>query len=92
MKIGIQKVVEVEAKEIRLCCKVRDCFSAGIYGQDGEEIFDYEGYVPDFFPGNHYGDYLELNIDLETGRITNWNKPSEEDIQKFINEGENDSR
>jgi hypothetical protein len=26
------------------------------------EMATYEGYVPDFFPGKHYGDYVELSI------------------------------
>ena len=26
------------------------------------EFISYEGYVPDFFPGDHYGDYVELSI------------------------------
>jgi len=35
-------------------------------------------------PGDHYGDYLILNIDLETGQITNWRKPSAEAIESFV--------
>lgn len=88
MKIGIKKIVEVEAKEIRLCCKVCDMFTASVHDQDGETVFDYEGYVPDFFPGDHYGDYIMLHIDLDTGKITNWKTPSAEDIMKFIDECE----
>ncbi|MCY1454717.1 hypothetical protein D9M71_718000 [compost metagenome] len=50
----------------------------------------YEGYVPDFFPGDHYGDYLILNIDLETGQIKNWKKPTAGDIEKMLAQGEDD--
>lgn len=87
MKIGIKKEVEVEAKELRLYCKVCDMFTAGLYDQDGQEIFDYEGYVPNFMPGEHYGDYLILNIELDTGKITNWRVPSPEEITEFIEGG-----
>jgi hypothetical protein len=31
-------------------------------------------YVPSFFPGVHYGDYLIFNIN-KSGVITNWRKP-----------------
>ncbi|MGF0237226.1 hypothetical protein ACQR3P_30300 [Rhodococcus sp. IEGM1300] len=50
----------------------------------------YEGYVPDFFPGQHYGDYLILSIDLETGQIKNWQKPSADDIEKMLSQGDDD--
>jgi len=86
MKIGIQKIVEVEAKEIRLYCKIVDYFTAHIYDQDGKEIGGQDdGYVPGFMPGDHYGDYIILNIDLETGNILNWNPPSAKQIMEFIN-------
>jgi len=29
---------------------------------DKKEIHRYEGYVPDFFPDKHYGDYIMLTI------------------------------
>ena len=85
MKLGVKKTGEVEAKKIRLHMKVCDQFEAAIYDQDGQQIGeDYEGYVPNFMPGEHYGDYLILNIDLETGKILNWQPPSKKEIEKFI--------
>jgi|TARA_B110001469_G_C9392769_1_gene202558 hypothetical protein len=33
---------------------------------------EYEGYVPDFFPEQHFGDYVTLDIDTQTGVILNW--------------------
>jgi len=70
--------------------KVRDGFAAGLQDAQGAEVGSYEGYVPDFFPGEHYGDYLILNIDLETGQITNWKKPAAADIEKMLSQGEED--
>jgi hypothetical protein len=91
MKIGIQKTVDVVAKELRIHMKVVDGFECAIYDQDGQQIGDdYEGYVPGFMPGEHYGDYLILNIDLDSGKITNWMPPSKEEIEEFINESEDD--
>ncbi|MGY4663202.1 hypothetical protein ACVWZ9_003996 [Pseudomonas chlororaphis] len=46
--------------------------------------------MPDFFPGEHFGDYLMLNIDIETGLIKNWRKPKASDIEKMIVQDEDD--
>lgn len=82
MKIGIQKTVDVEAKTLRICLKVRDEFSATVHDQDGIELGGQsDGYVPDFMP---HGDYVMLDVDLESGRITNWQPPTAEQIQAFI--------
>lgn len=91
MKLAIKKEVSVEAKTISIHCKVTDGFCAQILDQDAEVIYDQEdGYVWDFMPGNHYGDYVILEIDIETGQITNWKKPAAEDIQTLINGDDND--
>ncbi len=63
---------------ISICAKCSDMFSASL--DDGRE---YDGYVPKFFPGEHYGDYVELEIDLKTGKILNWNPPTEKDLEGF---------
>ena len=85
MKIGIKKEVEVEAKELHIYCKVSDRFTASLHDQNGKEIHDQDdGYVPDFMPGEHYGDYVILNIDIDTGQILNWKQPTAEEIPKFI--------
>ena len=74
MEINITKPVKVNAKTLKLHIKVCDRFECDIKDQDGMHIKGYEGYVPDFFPGDHYGDYLILDIDIDTGVITNWPK------------------
>lgn len=84
MKIGIKKTVEVEAKVIQVHCKVRDEGSYILKDQDGAEICCKDGYVPGFFPGNHHGDYLILDIELETGKILNWVPPMPEQLMKFV--------
>lgn len=65
-------------KTISINAKCADLFYASL--DNGKE---YEGYVPDFFPGKHYGDYIEFEIDIETGQIVNWQKPTEEDLEIF---------
>lgn len=84
MKINAVKKVEVEAKELRLHLKVSDRFNATLHDQDGDVLKDYDGYVPTFMPGEHYGGYVILNIDIDTGQITNWKKPTAAQIEEFI--------
>lgn len=84
MQINQKKTIQVDVTEIRLHMKVCDGFNSCFVDAQGEEVGEYEGYVPDFFPGQHYGDYVILNIDLETGQIKNWNKPTAEDVEKLI--------
>jgi len=73
----------MKAKKIAICAKCSDLFAADLFDEDDNHILAYGGYVPDFMPGDHYGDYIELEIDLETGRILNWTTPSEEDLDKM---------
>ena len=63
---------------LSICAKCSDRFSANL--DDGR---GYHGGVPDFFPGDHYGDYVQLDIDTETGEIVNWQKPTKEDLEIF---------
>lgn len=72
------------AKTISISAKCSDCCAASIQDEDGDELFDGHGYVPDFMPGEHFGDYIMLDIDLATGKILNWKAPSEETIQAWI--------
>lgn len=83
--IATKKIVQVQAKTLKIHMKVSDRFSAVLVDQDGAEIYDQEdGYVPSFMPGEHYGDSVILDIDLDTGRITNWEPPTAEEIQEWI--------
>lgn len=54
---------------IHLSAKCSDLFA--MQDENGNQ---YDGYVPDFFPEDHYGDYLILSIDTRTGKILNWPK------------------
>ena len=85
MEIDKFEKVKVNVKTLKIHLKVRDRFTASLESSTGTEIFDQDdGYVPNFMPGDHYGDYVILDIDIDTGQITNWKKPSAEDIQEWI--------
>jgi hypothetical protein len=51
---------------------------------NGKDLY-YDGYVPKWFPNpnvQHYGDYVELSIDVETGKILNWKKPNQNQLKE----------
>lgn len=81
MEISTVVSKTVEAKTVEVHVKVCDSGSYKLRGKIGEIIAEIDqDYVPGFFPGDHYGDYLLLSIDLETGQILNWKKPSPESV------------
>jgi len=91
MEISITETVPVNAKTLKLCLKVCDQFTATLESESGKVLKDQDdGYVPDFMPGEHYGDYVILDIDIDTGQITNWRTPSREQIERFIDGGSED--
>ena len=85
MEIKMTKQVPVNVRMLHIHLKVRDEFTCSISDQDGVTLKEYEGYVPSFMPGEHYGDYVILDIDMDTGMVTNWTVPHPDDMQSFIN-------
>ena len=87
MELEITRPVKVQAKTLKVYLKVCDQFYATLYDQHGACLKEYEGYVPGFMPGKHYGVYVDLHIDIDSGQITNWEVPSASDMQEFITGG-----
>ncbi len=73
---------------LRITAKCVDLFSASLYDAEGREVgTDYDGYVPSFMPAHdvsHFGDYVELDIDLATGQIKNWKKPTKKQLREVF--------
>jgi hypothetical protein len=69
---------------ISINAKCSDLFNASLT-DNGHHVGDYDGYVPDFMPGQHYGDYVELKIDVDTGKILNWKKPTTKQLKDTFN-------
>jgi hypothetical protein len=44
-----------------------------------------DGYVPSFFPGEHFGDYIIFDI-ASDGKILNWKKLTQKDIDNWFGE------
>lgn len=57
--------------KVSVLAKCSDMCQVELSHEDGSTTFR-DGYVPDFFPGEHFGDYIELEIDPLTGIIMNW--------------------
>lgn len=51
--------------------KVCDDGLYSLQDENGETLIEKEYYVPNIMPGEHYGDYIILDID-EDGKILNW--------------------
>ena len=46
---------------------------------------EYSGYVPNWLPSKkteHWGDYVVLEIDIDTGKTLNWESPTEFDLKQ----------
>lgn len=69
---------------IHINAKCSDMFAATL-SQDDKLVGEYDGYVPNWMPGQHYGDYVELSIDADTGQIVNWKRPTQRDLLKTFN-------
>lgn len=69
-----------------LYMKVCDTGNYRLLDHAGEDVGgtdpDDTDYVPGFFPGEHFGDYLILDID--DGKITNW-QPKPHKVEAFLN-------
>ena len=76
---------------INISAKCSDMFSASLAKTETNatgsklehSIGDYTGYVPSWFPNpnvEHYGDYVQLDIDVATGQIINWKRPTSKQL------------
>jgi len=72
-----------EKRVLKTSAKCSDLFYARLE-VDGKEVANHDGYVPDFMPGQHYGDYVELDIDIDTGQILNWKRPTKVELKSQL--------
>lgn len=78
-----------------ITAKTSDNCYAILEDKDGNVLKEHDGYVPNFMPGqhvgeepdSHYGDFIILSIDIETGKILNWKKPTAAQLKLFIEKG-----
>lgn len=81
------KHIAANAGVISISVKCSDGFFADIKNHEGKRLAEYRGYVPEFFPEETPGftdpDHVMLDIELKTGKIINWRKPSPAELEKF---------
>lgn len=58
-------------KTLSFTAKCSDLFGGNIYTDDDDTSIELEGYVP-YNIGIGGGDYIEMKIDIETGKIIGW--------------------
>jgi len=71
-------------KTIKLCAKTVDNCDLVYLDENGEFVGRRNDYVPDYFPEEHYGDYVEFEIDVKTGQILNWKAPTQKQLKDSI--------
>ena len=71
-------------KTIKLCGKTSDRCHITFLNETGDAIGERDDYVPDYFPEEHYGDYIEFDIDVKTGQILNWKAPTQKQLKDSI--------
>lgn len=73
-------------KILRMSAKCSDLFSATLINEEtGEGLGCYDGYVPEWFP-NGGDDYVNFDINIETGVIVNWHKPNKSQLKKTFSD------
>lgn len=70
-------------KTIKMTCKVSDMFSFTAQNEEGAFVGEYQGYVPKEIFG-YGGDYIDLTIDISTGKIIGWKEPTQENINAIL--------
>lgn len=71
-------------KYLTISAKCSDLCWVSAEDENHKSIAEGDGYVPDFMPGDHYGDYVMLTIDAKTGKIVDWPKLSDSQILRDI--------
>ena len=73
-----------KVKTIYITAKCSDACHIQFHDEDGERLGQRNDYVPDWMPEDHYGDYIELEINVATGKIVNWRKPTQKELKDSI--------
>jgi hypothetical protein len=84
---GLTMIVTIQGKkvdvnQITICAKCSDLCNAQLKDGEGRVVAEHDGYVPALMPDEHYGDYVMLDIDLETGMILNWVRPTKAVVEE----------
>jgi hypothetical protein len=71
--------------KLSISAKCSDMCSTKYTDKNGK-VTETDGYVPAGIGiGDFYGDYIEMEIDMETGQIQNWKPVTDEQVIKSLN-------
>jgi hypothetical protein len=73
-----------KVKSIFVTAKTSDACHIRFLDEDKNSLGERSDYVPNYFPEEHYGDYLELEIEVATGKILNWKAPTQKELKDSI--------
>ena len=68
------------SKTLSVCLHVKDRFTAELKDDQGIVLKNYAGSAPDIAPNFHV-DYIEIDIDIDTGALNNWRIPTPKGIE-----------
>ena len=68
---------------LKLSAKCSDCCATTLVDDNGKILKETDGYVPAIMPYGG-GDYVDIEIDLATGKILNWEVPTPKQIEDFL--------
>ncbi len=74
----------METKTLSIYIKERSEFGAFLIDKDGCGVTIYEDFLPDFIPLQSCSHCFMLTIDMNTGKITNWKKPTPQQIENCL--------
>lgn len=91
IEIDVVMPAKVKVQFVRVHMKIRDEGTYILLDQDKKQIVEIDNcYVPsDIIPGSS-DDYIDIIIDIETGQIVNWKKPSPREIKEAFFRKEED--
>jgi len=61
--------------------KCSDMCHISFFDEKEQRIGERDDYVPKWMPEEHYGDYVELEIEVATGKILNWKVPTQKELK-----------
>ena len=73
-----------KVNSVFVTAKCSDLCDVRFLDKDKNQIGERDGYVPDWMPEEHYGDYVEIEIEVATGKILNWKIPTQKELENSM--------
>ncbi|WPH64064.1 hypothetical protein vBVpP1_65 [Vibrio phage vB_VpP_1] len=83
MAITVETVQKVTVKSIQIEIPKDTVVGLKPISNEGMTVYDALAQIPSFI-GQHSKESIYLDIDLETGKILNWQTPTGEQLQSII--------